>query len=136
MTVYWQSTNRRFPWPVWAVGLTSLWVALVVVASVLSQRYHTPGPVCPFKALTGLPCLSCGLTRACFALGAGDVWTAWTYNPLMVTLIAAGAVMAGVRLITGRSLRIELTRWERRLALAALVLVAGANWTYLILAGI
>jgi 1,6-anhydro-N-acetylmuramate kinase len=56
-------------------------------------------PVCPFKRLTGLPCLSCGTTRAALALLRGDLAVAFHFNPLATALgaaFAAGGVLAPV----------------------------------------
>jgi hypothetical protein len=43
---------------------------------------------CPFRALTGLPCASCGMTHAFVALARGDLAGAWSASPL-------GALLAG-----------------------------------------
>ena len=42
---------------------------------------------CEFHALTGLWCPGCGATRAARELVHGHIWAAWTYNPLLVTLL-------------------------------------------------
>ena len=49
---------------------------------------HLPS-VCPFYALTGLPCPGCGLTRAFVCLGHGQVLSALHWHPLAVLLYAA-----------------------------------------------
>ena len=38
--------------------------------------------ICPFKALTGLPCPGCGMTRAFLHLIEGDVAGAFHFHPL------------------------------------------------------
>src|SRR5512137_1559070 len=45
---------------------------------------------CTFRALTGLPCASCGMTHAFVALARGDAAGAWSASPLGA-LVAAGA---------------------------------------------
>lgn len=38
---------------------------------------------CPFQFLFGIPCMGCGMTRACIALINMDVKTALYYHPLV-----------------------------------------------------
>jgi hypothetical protein len=40
-------------------------------------------PLCPFAALTGVPCPGCGLSRAALALLSGDVAAAFHFHPLV-----------------------------------------------------
>jgi hypothetical protein len=39
-------------------------------------------PPCTFKTVFGVPCLSCGMTRAFAALSHGQLALAWSYNRL------------------------------------------------------
>lgn len=55
-------------------------------------------PLCPFKALTGLPCPGCGMTHAFLALGRLDFSGAWNANPLAFPLAALAALCAAGRL--------------------------------------
>lgn len=41
-------------------------------------------PACAFRQVTGVPCPSCGATRAGLALAQGNLMTALSYNPLFV----------------------------------------------------
>jgi hypothetical protein len=50
-----------------------------------------PSP-CIFKAATGLPCPSCGTTRAIAALAGGDVGGSLLWNPFGL-LVALGAIV-------------------------------------------
>ncbi len=43
---------------------------------------------CPFKALTGIPCPGCGMTRAFLALAEADLITAFHSNPFSIPLFA------------------------------------------------
>jgi len=38
--------------------------------------------ICPFKAVTGLPCPGCGMTRAFLHLADGDIAGAFHFHPL------------------------------------------------------
>jgi hypothetical protein len=51
-------------------------------------------PLCPFNALTGLPCPGCGMTRAFLALGRLDLAGAFALNPLVFPLAALLALYA------------------------------------------
>jgi hypothetical protein len=74
-------------WGAAAGGVLLLWAALPGVA-----RFF---PRCPFKVLTGLPCLSCGSTRAALALLRGDAAAAFHFNPLSSAL-GIGFVVGGL----------------------------------------
>ena len=49
--------------------------------------------VCPSKVVYGLPCPSCGTTRAFISLTKGDFFVALSYNFLWVVLIPIGIVL-------------------------------------------
>jgi hypothetical protein len=42
---------------------------------------------CPFKALTGIPCPGCGMTRAMLSITKGDFHGAFGYNPFSFFLL-------------------------------------------------
>lgn len=42
---------------------------------------------CPFKALTGIPCPGCGMTRAILSITKGDFHRAFGYNPFSFFLL-------------------------------------------------
>lgn len=94
--------------------------------------------VCLFRAATGIPCMTCGATRAMAELVAGDIAGALAMNPL-ATLGAFVLVPWGVgdlALMTrGQALSLEVApggaRVLRYLAVAALA----ANWAYLVASG-
>lgn len=69
-------------------------------------------PICPSALLLRLPCPGCGLTRAAWALLAGDVATAQRLNPLAVVacpLVALVLGVAAVRYVGWR--RTDLSAW-------------------------
>lgn len=84
---------------------------------------------CPFRAVTGLLCPGCGVTRMCLALLRGDLAGAWAANPVLLLLLPVLGLLA-VRtarryIREGRSLG---PRWESALcwALTAVLIVWGA----------
>jgi len=96
------------------------WAALA--AAGLSGLLHAAGhslvsalpkaELCPFKALTGLPCPGCGMTHALLALGRLDLAGAYALNPLvfplaaLMVMYAAGRVPAALR--SGRAANLAL----------------------------
>ena len=108
-------------------------------AVLLLHLDRLPFPVCLFKQMTGLPCLSCGGTRAVGQLVRLHLETALSLNPL-VTLLAAvvlvwGAVDAAL-LPSGRALGLVLSPAAARAARVAAVALLIANWVYLVVAGV
>lgn len=72
------------------------------------------GPGCPFRALTGVDCPFCGMTRATLALGGGDLSAALALHPLApLVLLGTLALLAIIAL--GRA--DVLVRGRRPLAL-------------------
>ncbi len=93
------------------------------------------GYACPFKALTGAPCPTCGMTHAFVALAHGDLGHALAASPAGALLGALAWTFVLVnlgRLLLGRELPRPGPRAARVLARAgALALVA--NWAFLLL---
>jgi hypothetical protein len=65
-------------------------------------------PPCPFRALTGLWCPGCGLTRATHHLLRGDVVQALRYNVFVVLVLGALAAtwLAWTSARAGRPIRL------------------------------
>lgn len=95
-------------------------------------------PACPFRTLIGLPCLSCGTTRAALALAALDPLAALRLNPLATlgwSSLIGGGLVAGSLAVLGRP--IAEPRWNTSLKTRlTLVLVGLGNWAYLIWANV
>jgi hypothetical protein len=102
----------------------------------LAHLDRLPFPVCTFRALTGLPCMSCGSTRAMGLLGRLEPAAAFRMQPL-ATVAALLVLVWGLAdlalLFRRRALRLECTQREGMvLTWTALGLVL-ANWAYLLL---
>jgi hypothetical protein len=92
---------------------------------------------CNFRSLTGIPCPTCGTTRAATAFLNGDLLTAFAANPLAATaglLFVVGAPVAVLWTIARwplPALPTPLPRWSR-IAVVALIAV---NWVFVIISG-
>ncbi len=117
--------------------LAFLWGVVTASVVVLRPFWLAAAPLlpaCPFRAITGIPCPTCGSTHAAVALMHGRLGAALAANPL--------AVLAGVAFLAGGlaaplwaalgwpvlDVPAPLPRWLR----AALVVVIVANWAWLI----
>ncbi len=94
--------------------------------------------ICSFKLWTGLPCPSCGSTRALGCLAHFDLAGAFAMNPL-ATLTAAGiALWAFLDLVmvpSRRSLALRIEPSRHPLVLRCLLAALAVNWAYLFAAG-
>lgn len=86
---------------------------------------------CPFLLLTGLPCATCGMTRAFFALGHGRLGEALSLNhaaPLVYGLAWTTLVLAFAQAALGVPLLDRArARWGSWVV-GALVMALGASW--------
>ncbi len=92
---------------------------------------------CPFLAVTGYPCLTCGTTRCAIAFLHGNFFAALLWNPLAFVALC-GLVLFDVYaaiVLIARAPRLRFVDWTRtekntvRIAVVAVILV---NWIYLL----
>ncbi len=74
------AARERGPRAFWARNREAL-TAMVAVAIFYGVLFAL-GVTCPIKALTGVSCPGCGMTRAWLSLLRGDLAAAWDYHPL------------------------------------------------------
>jgi len=114
--------------------------ALLGVASFLAARFLPVlalAPLCPFRAATGLPCASCGMTHAFVHLSRGEVGAALLASPLGAVLAASawlGSSLDLARLALGLPRPALPEPVLRRAARAGLAAVA-LNWAWLLWRG-
>ena len=117
--------------------IAALWAASsagVLLASNYAGAIAAWLPACPFRRWTGLPCLTCGGTRAVLALCRGDLLGALAFNPLVtgsaITFVAGGLI-APIWIALGRRVptMTSLSLRARGLLLMAIV----ASWVVVLL---
>ncbi len=111
---------------------------LLVALSPLAGRIASTVPSCPVKAIVGLPCLTCGTTRAGAALSRLDLAGSFSINPLAAlawVVLVGGGLVAGFLALW--DVPIREPEWNLSWPVRwLLVVVFVANWAYLVRAGI
>ena len=117
-----------------------IWLVVSVATAVggaiwLGLGFFTPR--CPFLAVTGYPCLTCGATRCAIAFFHGNFLVAWLWNPLALIALCGIAlfdIYAAVVLIarTPRLRAVGLTSAQKNATRIAIVGVIAVNWIYLL----
>lgn len=114
-----------------AIGRSAAALAGVGGALLVGRAVGIPGPPCPLRTLTGVPCPGCGMTRTADALVSGQVAHALSVDAAAVLLVVAIGLLAVVHLV-----RVVLQRrppprllhgWAVPAVLGALVLVHWAT---------
>ncbi len=114
-----------------------LWGVTAVCSLLLRPFWLALAPLvprCPFRTITGIPCPTCGTTRAAVALLDGQLAQALALNPLS-TLAAVGFLAGGLIAPVWAAVKLPvpevptpLPRWAR-LGIVALLLV---GWAWVI----
>ena len=125
-------------------GGTPLGLALLVLGVagafgiMLLGLDRLPFAVCTFKAMTGLPCFTCGGTRAAARLARLDVAGALAMNPLVAVGAMAMVPWALADLVLrrrGSALGLEVDPAARVVLRWLVVALAVANWGFLLASG-
>jgi Protein of unknown function (DUF2752) len=118
-----------------------VWLTASLVSLGLSAAWLTvglPWPRCAFHDITGLPCITCGMTRCGIQFFHGHLLAALKWNPLvftaLCTVIAFDLYALVVLLMRAPRLRIHFPTSTAKTFVRVSVLSALAlNWTYLLL---
>lgn len=128
---------ERYPIPraALAAAIVATLLSLVVIAALPGTDEGSP-VICPFRAVTGLPCPFCGFLRSARLIAEGEFGTAFSMNPLDAVLLLAGLPFAAAvwlaNLAAGVAVRFTLSAWERRAAWCLLGLVLAVNWAFVL----
>jgi hypothetical protein len=121
-----------------------LWGSALGASALIAAawlRSDFPTPLCSLHALTGIPCPTCGMTRATIALLHGDFAGALKWNPLLTLVLAGTAfyILFAAVVVIGKLPRLRWTSpslWESRWIRIFVILLLAANWGYLIWRGV
>ena len=108
-----------------ALGAGAL-AALLALAAFLPADHPLPVALCPLKRMTGIPCPTCGMTRAFCNAVQGHWGSSLLWHPLGIPVVlacAAGALWLGAEAVKGRAMKSE---WRSSLGPPLAVLGIGA----------
>jgi hypothetical protein len=108
---------------------------IAVIAAGFVAHYFHGLPACPFKVLTGYPCLTCGGTRCLAEMAHLSLWESFKYNPfvwLTVIGMIAFSLIAAFGILFKRRFSITLTESEKKVIRIAIIALMAINWIYLI----
>jgi len=117
-----------------------IWLSVSVASLGLAGTWFVlglPWPRCFFHDLSGLPCMTCGMTRSAVAFFHGNIANAWKWNPLVFTFLCALSafnVYAFIALVT-HAPRLRITHFSRREKIfirVSVVALLALNWIYLL----
>lgn len=136
MRVEWRqpgAVNHELIWGSIAVLLLLAFATLPVDELMWRAGYR-----CPFRAITGLPCPTCGGTRAWMALGSLKFREGFALNPLAAAGWCAALLYAPYALFVaasgGRRLRVTgVSAGQRRAVAVFVACLVAANWACVIL---
>jgi hypothetical protein len=118
------------------LSIHAVWV-FVILFLLFFYHFMPPGQ-CLFHDYTGLPCLSCGVTRAANSLFDGDLMGMIYFNPLII-LFCAGlfffSLFKFVEYIFKLRVRLRVNKKVASAIRIIAVLMIVANWAYLIVTG-
>lgn len=110
-------------------GVVGIWGLGALGAYWVTQATGHPVIICPLRRYTGIPCPTCGGTRALVSLATLNPLAALAFNPL----VTIGLVVVPIWAVRRKSRGLRLIDWHptwRTLTLLS-VLVA-ANWGYVL----
>jgi hypothetical protein len=118
------------------LALLGVSVGTVVVGTIW-LALGLPWPRCLFRALTGLPCVSCGATRCTIAFLHGNFLTAWQWNPFAFVVFCVLILfdLYAVIVVIGRAARVRVVDWtarEKKVTRIAIICLLALNWIYLL----
>ena len=110
-----------------SLAFAAIWLALGL-----------PWPRCAFHDVTGLPCVTCGMTRSAIQFFHGNFLAALRWNPLVFVALCGLSLFDAYAFIVlvARAPRLRIAKLssaEKTLVRALVATSLGANWGYLLL---
>jgi len=110
-----------------SLGVTAGWFA-----------FGLPWPRCVFHDLTGLPCVTCGMTRSAIQFFHGNFVAALRWNPLVFVALSGLSIFDAYAFVVlvARAPRLRIAKFssaEKTFVRALVVTFVGTNWGYLLL---
>jgi Protein of unknown function (DUF2752) len=116
-----------------------IWLSVSFVSLGLAAAWLTvglPWPHCVFHEITGLPCITCGMTRCGIQFVQGHFFAALKWNPLVFALLSgvtAFDLYAFAVLVTrAPRLRVAFGLAQKKYARAIVLGALALNWMYLL----
>jgi len=109
-----------------SLGLSAFWLG-----------FGLPWPNCAFHQLTGLPCITCGMTRCAIQFFHGNFLAALQWNPLVFTTLCGVSAfdLYAFATLTTRSPRLRIsfaTQRARTFVRVSVIFALLLNWMYLL----
>ena len=117
-----------------------LWLSVSVASLGLAATWLSlglPWPQCAFHTITGHPCATCGMTRSAIQFFHGHFVAAMRWNPLVFAALCGLSIfdVYAFVVITTQTPRLRITNLtsrEKIFVRAAVVMLLGLNWIYLL----
>jgi hypothetical protein len=117
-----------------------IWLSISVLslgAAAVWLAFGLPWPVCVFHEITGLPCITCGVTRCGIQFFHGHFLAALKWNPLVFMALCSLTAFDLYAFVTlaarGPRLRICFdTQTAKTIVRVAVISALVLNWIYLL----
>jgi Protein of unknown function (DUF2752) len=113
-------------------------VSLVALFMARTMPVLSLAPPCIFRALTGIPCPTCGATHSVVHLAQGEVSAAFMMNPLTTVCLTAAVIVFFYSLVALSfdlpKINIKLSLKEETTLRVSVIILILVQWVYLITA--
>jgi Protein of unknown function (DUF2752) len=118
-----------------------IWLSVSIVSLGLAAAWLTiglPWPRCTFHEITGLPCVTCGMTRCGIQFFHAHVLAAVKWNPLVFAFLCGVTAfdLYAVAVLATRAPRLRIcfqAPGAKTFGRMSLIVVLGLNWIYLLM---
>lgn len=115
-------------------GVVILFVLGTIILLSISLD-HVPNnlSLCLFRTFTGLPCPSCGMTRAFISLGHGDIHSSILLNPASILIYIAtwiGFLLALLQIVFGKKVIEIIWNKYKKILFPGILTIMALVWIY------